>query len=43
MLKSSKFALYKNIQLIPYIYTDNWDNINESVILNTISGEPLLK
>jgi len=42
-LKSSKFDLYKNIQLIPYIYTDNWDNINESIMLNTISGEPLLK
>ena len=43
ILKSKQFDLYRNINLIPCLIKDNWNNINESMMLNTISGSPLIK
>ena len=42
-LKSKQFNLYRNINLIPCLVKGSWNNINESMLLNTISGSPLIK
>lgn len=43
ILKSKKFNLYRNINIIPCLYNGKWNNVNESMSINTIKGEPLLK
>lgn len=42
-LKSKDFNLYRNINLIPCLEKGKWNNVNESLLLNTISGAPLFK
>lgn len=41
ILESSDFNLYRNINSIPCLQNKTWNNINEQLILNTITGEPL--
>lgn len=40
-LISKEMRLYNNISYIPFLKRGKWNNMNESVTMNTISGEPV--
>lgn len=38
---SKDISLYSNINYIPHLEKKSWNNINESLMMNTITGNPL--
>lgn len=40
-LISKDISLYSNINYIPHLHKDSWNNLNQSLMINTITGDPI--
>jgi len=40
-LISKDISLYSNINYIPHLQKNSWNNLNQSLMINTITGDPM--